>query len=575
MYTNQLVLPPGTPTPYPETVMEETPGYEVTDYSEVSDESNASAGYFYDSLAPYGNWIDVSGYGLCWQPTVVVINPNWQPYCDRGHWVYSDCGWYWSSGYSWGWAPFHYGRWFCHSQWGWCWAPDTVWGPSWVTWRYSPGYCGWAPLPPTACYTPGIGISHNRRVVSTSFDFGLRADRFTFVAANRVLDTHLERHRLSLRGSRQIFNDSVVFNRITEGRNNTVVNEGIPIRHVAAATHSEIRRVHIREATDPANTRSEYIERDGTRSVAAFRPKLPQPTRSTVLVGESVRPAPRPAAAIRIGRTTRSEDNARRQQLTEANLNARDPGVEPSSTRDAGTPASSGRTSSIILRGPDRSMNPNAERAAAPPGSVILAGPRNANRASTPMVSATPTAPSMPAASSMPTTYPAQETSPVHYNPYNPPQVVVNPNQRQLFNLPTRQAPSPGQNQRANAGNDQRYPQYRQPEARAYTPPAPVVQVPQAQPVYQPPRAVEPPQQYRQANPAPQPQAPQPVVRSQPAPRSESRPAQPRQVESRPSPPPQPQQPAPQVRSDSGSSRPAPGTQSGGGGGAGGGRRNR
>jgi len=92
--------------------------------------------YFYDSLAPYGAWVNVDGYGRCWRPTVTVANPGWQPYCDHGHWVYSSCGWYWISDYTWGWAPFHYGRWFHHASFGWCWAPDTVWGPSWVTWRY-------------------------------------------------------------------------------------------------------------------------------------------------------------------------------------------------------------------------------------------------------------------------------------------------------------------------------------------------------------------------------------------------------------------------------------------------------
>src|ERR1043166_715527 len=35
----------------------------------------ASDASFYDSLAPYGNWVDLSGYGWCWQPTVVVVNP--------------------------------------------------------------------------------------------------------------------------------------------------------------------------------------------------------------------------------------------------------------------------------------------------------------------------------------------------------------------------------------------------------------------------------------------------------------------------------------------------------------------
>ena len=58
--------------------------------------------YFYDTLSPYGDWVDVDGYGLCWQPTVVVYDSSWQPYCDHGHWVYSDAGWYWLSDYSWG-----------------------------------------------------------------------------------------------------------------------------------------------------------------------------------------------------------------------------------------------------------------------------------------------------------------------------------------------------------------------------------------------------------------------------------------------------------------------------------------
>src|SRR5436305_674962 len=36
--------------------------------------------YFYDSLAPYGSWVDVAGYGWCWQPTVSVVDVSWRPY---------------------------------------------------------------------------------------------------------------------------------------------------------------------------------------------------------------------------------------------------------------------------------------------------------------------------------------------------------------------------------------------------------------------------------------------------------------------------------------------------------------
>src|SRR6266540_1834756 len=61
--------------------------------------------YFYNSLSPYGNWVEVADYGWCWQPTVSVINVGWRPYCDRGRWMWTDCGWYWQSDYSWGWIP--------------------------------------------------------------------------------------------------------------------------------------------------------------------------------------------------------------------------------------------------------------------------------------------------------------------------------------------------------------------------------------------------------------------------------------------------------------------------------------
>src|SRR5437899_3110195 len=91
-----------------------------------------------------------SGVGWCWQPRVVLINHGWRPYCDGGHWLNSDCGWYWQSDYSWGWAPFHYGRWQLHNRCGWVWVPDTAWAPSWVVWRTAGDFCGWAPVPPHA-----------------------------------------------------------------------------------------------------------------------------------------------------------------------------------------------------------------------------------------------------------------------------------------------------------------------------------------------------------------------------------------------------------------------------------------
>ena len=237
----------------------------------------ADTGYstFYDSLVPYGTWVDVSGYGPCWQPTVVIANPTWRPYCDSGRWVYTDCGWYWLSGYSWGWAPFHYGRWFQHHRLGWCWAPDTVWGPSWVSWRYGSSYCGWAPLPPGAWYRPGIGLTFRGRHVSASFGFGLGVGSFAFVDLGHFRDTHLNRHALPRQQAVQIYDRTVVSTRIVGDRHG-VINHGIPVSRVAAATGTEIHRVAIRDANPGARhgVRGEQFE-GNSRRLSVVRPQFP------------------------------------------------------------------------------------------------------------------------------------------------------------------------------------------------------------------------------------------------------------------------------------------------------------
>jgi hypothetical protein len=102
---------------------------------------------FDDALSPYGDWTDVDGTRV-WRPSATVVGDDFQPYATNGQWVSSDYGWYFQSDYSWGWAPFHYGRWALDANYGWIWIPGTVWAPAWVDWRSGGGYIGWAPLPP-------------------------------------------------------------------------------------------------------------------------------------------------------------------------------------------------------------------------------------------------------------------------------------------------------------------------------------------------------------------------------------------------------------------------------------------
>ncbi len=68
-------------------------------------------------LETQGSWADTSNYGHVWYPPV---QRDWVPYRD-GHWGYvAPWGWTWIDNSSWGFAPFHYGRWVdVDDRWGW------------------------------------------------------------------------------------------------------------------------------------------------------------------------------------------------------------------------------------------------------------------------------------------------------------------------------------------------------------------------------------------------------------------------------------------------------------------------
>ena len=266
--TASAYQPPAQPAPVPDT----TDQSETAPPQSVEQPAEVTVNYFYDNLAPYGSWVDVDGYGRCWRPSVAVYNSGWQPYCDHGHWVYTDCGWYWFSDYSWGWATFHYGRWFQHSRWGWCWAPDTVWGPSWVTWRYSNDYCGWAPLPPFAGYREGVGFFYQGRNVGIGFDFGLSVNCFTFVPIGHFCDPHPRRFRAAPTQMTQIYNHTTVINNFNV-RDHNFVNGGIAPEHITVVTRTPIHPISIRDATSPVGRgpHNDQLSHDG-RTLVVNRP---------------------------------------------------------------------------------------------------------------------------------------------------------------------------------------------------------------------------------------------------------------------------------------------------------------
>jgi hypothetical protein len=174
---------------------------------------------------------------------VAVYNAGWSPYGDGGHWVYTDCGWYWDSDYAWG-TTFHYGRWFRSPQFGWCWYPDTVWAPSWVMWRSSDDYCGWAPLPPFAVFTPGVGFYYRGVAVGVDFDFGLSADCFLFVGPDHFADRHPHSFFVPHDRAIEVFHHTTIMNHY-EVSGHSIVNRGFGTERIAAATHRPVEPVHM------------------------------------------------------------------------------------------------------------------------------------------------------------------------------------------------------------------------------------------------------------------------------------------------------------------------------------------
>jgi hypothetical protein len=318
--------------------------------------------YFYSDLAPYGTWVTLEGVGWCWQPRTVVVSHGWRPYCDGGHWVYSDCGWYWESDYSWGWAPFHYGRWYLHPRCGWVWTPDRVWGPAWVSWRQGGDNCGWAPLPPHAVFDVHTGWRFNGVHVAASFDFGLRPDHFTFVAVRDFTHHDLGHRVVPVHEVRNVYRQTTIINNTTVVQNNVIVNRGIPVDKVSTVTHMQIKPAVLRDAGPGSGQIRNGPDKNRTETVV-YRHELPAKPKPARVTAERV-DASHPVinhtelARVRNDRTPSSSsssdarsrpDNNTRQHTTPATTVTR---PQPRTRENAPVAASPGKAPApLIMKG--------------------------------------------------------------------------------------------------------------------------------------------------------------------------------------------------------------------------------
>jgi uncharacterized membrane protein YgcG len=158
-----------------------------------------SLAYSGDALDANGSWIYAPAYGgWCWRPRVAN---SWRPYYD-GYWSGVGGCLTWVSYESWGWVPYHYGRWAYDSAYGWVWLPGPAYAPAWVYWIYGPSYVGWAPMGWYDCYRPYYDWAY-RPYARTGFTFGfgfygrVRVNEmdlrpWTFVDANTIVSTRVD-----------------------------------------------------------------------------------------------------------------------------------------------------------------------------------------------------------------------------------------------------------------------------------------------------------------------------------------------------------------------------------------------
>ncbi|MDB5215185.1 MAG: putative prolin-rich transrane protein [Myxococcaceae bacterium] len=131
------------------------------DPTQYSDTDPSALTEFKPALDGHGQWVDDSTYGTVWVPSEAEVGTDFVPYSTAGHWTYADdTNYVWVSDYSWGWAPFHYGRWAHVGHHGWVWIPGRTYAGAWVDWRYGPGYdyVGWAPLGPSWYWSNGYAV---------------------------------------------------------------------------------------------------------------------------------------------------------------------------------------------------------------------------------------------------------------------------------------------------------------------------------------------------------------------------------------------------------------------------------
>jgi hypothetical protein len=236
--------------------------YSNDNYDEqTQDDSGTSYQEFYDQLDPYGSWVTDPTYGNVWVP--LQAGADFSPYETNGHWVYTDYGWTWVSDFEWGWATFHYGRWYQHPSYGWMWVPGYDWAPAWVVWGQYNGYYCWAPV------GPGEYISNH---------YGGGDHHWYFVEQNHINDNHISNYIVSntvvSHNGGNIQNNIKIISHVNS-YNRSVFYAGPKANEVEKVTGHPVEKVSISNAAKPSATRI------SGNQVSIYRPAMSRSNHTT------------------------------------------------------------------------------------------------------------------------------------------------------------------------------------------------------------------------------------------------------------------------------------------------------
>ncbi|HTG31711.1 MAG TPA: DUF6600 domain-containing protein [Thermoanaerobaculia bacterium] len=223
-----------------------------------SGQSSVDLGFFYDDLAQYGNWIERPNYGWAWTPR--DVSADWRPYED-GHWVNSDQGWTWITDEPYGWATYHYGRWYEDPEIGWSWVPGEQWAPSWVSWQEGGDYIGWAPLPPSVSLSVGFN-----GILSVS----LAQDAYIFVPERYFLAPRLTTYIVPRARVGTFFRNTRNYSNYRYS-GDRIYNQGVPIDRIQRAVGRPVTRYQLADLAGDQRRSGARVQ--GNR-VEIFRPQV-------------------------------------------------------------------------------------------------------------------------------------------------------------------------------------------------------------------------------------------------------------------------------------------------------------